>query len=190
MATEMMRCSACKGRGKRVVGGMESDCRSCDGDGKVAVATELCSLADIFPGIEKSFEVEPIHSVNSSEPKEVAEPVKKKEKKAEVELPEPLFPGYSDELIRAILEEGQMSGSAWKEKHKNNNEVFITLNGTIISEILDVRARASIREMYAMSRPAAPRKVDLSAAQDAAASSDAEYLKLVEQDKAKQKVKK
>ncbi len=207
MAVSMVRCKDCRGLGwKRGMGAIEKDCITCDATGKVeqksgcetisllpeAGKVELVSLEEIFPGvaaIAKEIEAEVVN-IEPIEPKvepeaiiESIEPIKKKE--IENDKPKPIFAGYSDALMVALLEEKSMAGPAWKQKHKNNNELFVTSNGQIIGEILDVRDRASIRELYAMSKPVAPRKVNLSAAQDMAASSDPQYMKYEKEMQAK-----
>ena len=177
----------------RGIGGLEKDCWGCDATGKVeqksgcktvdllpdATKIELVSLEDIFPGvteIAKEIEAEKIAAI---EPISAPEPI------IESIEPKAIFPGYSDELMTALLEEHSMAGPEWKQKYKNVKELFITRDGQIIGEILDVRSRASIREMYAQSKPAAPRKVDLAAMQDAVANVDAEYARYDKQEKAK-----
>lgn len=193
MAVSLVRCRACKGLGTtRGIGGIPRDCLVCDATGKVESKSgcetvehlpdlpkvELVSLEQIFPGVTA------IAEKMANEPVAI-QPQEVKEKEIKNNEPKPIFAGYSDSLMKAILEENLMSGPEWKQKHKNNNELFITQNDQIIGEILDVRDRASIRELYALSKPRAPRKVNLAASQDLAAKADPQYLKYEKEMKAK-----
>ena len=127
--------------------------------------TDTCTLADIFPGMKKRASV--ANNGRGSKKKELeAVDLKKK----------PIFEGYSDSLMEALLDEPKMPLIDWKKKHMRNNELFIIGkkergNDVIGQELLDLHMRNSIRLLYAQSKPIAPRRVNTLAAQDNAAKS-------------------
>jgi hypothetical protein len=83
----------------------------------------------------------------------------------------PIFSGYDDEFMRAILAEPSMTTEEWRAKYG------------LIAGGMDIRQRHEIRVMYAASKPIAPRSVDLKAAQDMTVAGDPEYKNYVQQEK-------
>jgi len=149
MSDNMVNCFKCKAQKKYVgIGGIERDCEACDGNGRVKKIT-LKPAASVV-AVEH---VEPVASV------------------ASVASDKPIFAGYDDELMRAVLDEPNMTTENWRLKY------------TGVSIATSVRERHSIREMYAQSQLVVDRKVNLSASQDAAIEDDADYKKFVADEK-------
>lgn len=184
------------------MGGLIKDCWTCDGSGKVervernieALVTGV-SINDEGSIVEGSIVgiCEPLKSVDNIPANKIEEiPVSQVEiieaiKKKEVEvagIKKPIFEGYSDALMVALLEENKMPLPKWKEKHKLNNELFISAldagsgQMVIVQELMDIGSRNVVRQMYAQSLPVAPRKVNNMAAQEdmAALSNDPDYV--------------
>lgn len=165
-----VNCVACSGKGKRVMGGMASNCRSCDGNGyklvneKPKKRTSSSQTSDHAP---KKADIAPIVEVKEPEIAKsapiVAEPIVKDvevDKKPDIisenvtNEPKVIFEGYDNAVMEAILAEGKMSSVDWKKKY------------TAISETYAVEDRQAIMLAYAKSRPVAPRKVDIMQSQD------------------------
>lgn len=182
MSVRKVRCSKCRGQKKYVgIGGITKDCIECDGTG--TVEQEMPKLVREIASPEPEPEPEP-----QPEPVKQAPPKKrpsraKSAKSAAVKAPDvkpevkpgPIFPGYDDEFMRAILDEPKMDPLAWAAKYKHVDRLFgMTITGHF-GELTTKVQRAGIRESYAMKTPMAPRVVDLSASQDAATKGDSEY---------------
>jgi hypothetical protein len=176
---DSVRCPTCRGYKKvNGIGGIERDCHKCSGKGTVApeavVVTQMAAAAT----------------------DEIVEAIKKKEpevspaKNAQLPVGDAIFPGYSNELMSALLDEPKLPLQEWKKKHMRNTELFVVAKDMrgqdqIVNELLDLHMRNSIRLLYAQSKPVAPRKVNAMAAQDMAARSDADYVRYEKQQKAK-----
>ncbi len=129
--------------------------------------TEVCSLEDIFPGVSKAMEeaTTKMAEVITKDLSESSEDFPKPTvtvKKKEPEIKQPIFNGYSDAMMEALIAESLMDSEEWKRKYPH-------VAG------MGVRERQSIMAMYAQSKPTAPRQVDLGKAQDGAVKGDPEY---------------
>lgn len=168
------------------IGGLWRDCWACEGKGTVAVSIAV-STAPVFtnPMVQGVVDTT-VESAIPSQPivaKEVA--VESVNKHESVE-PLCMFPGYSDAVMTAILDEPRMSIVDWKNKYRGVSELFVVEGGVVKAELIGLRDRQAIRLAYAQSRPAAPRKVDLMKSQDMVANRDADYMLHV---KAEEKLK-
>jgi hypothetical protein len=181
---QQVKCMRCRGLGQIAwLGGVMRDCPGCNGAGKV-------------PGIETKKEPEPIiptiePAANAAEdtvvPVEldviptvaIPTPLAEVPKQVDNKGREIIFPGYDNDLMEAVLAEPKMTTQEWKERYKR-------IAGVVE---MGLRERAAIREMYAMSKPPAPRKVDLMASQDKVAVGDPEYQKQLRKEQLKEKAK-
>jgi len=211
-----VRCNVCRGQ-KKVsgMGGITRDCRACSGTGEVD-APELITLTPVE--IESKVETVPFSQVlkemdvpNSvivemanAATNEVAAAINNKNKRSrsrrkpigavenitESVVPAPIFAGYSDALMTALLDEPKMPLQDWKKKYMRNNELFIIGKDgrgvdQIVGELLPLEHRNTIRLLYAQSKPVAPRKVNLKDMQDNMAAFDPDYARYEREQKAK-----
>ena len=185
MSTNRVRCFRCRGQKKYIgMGGIERDCEVCDATGTVKKislkpAAPVAEVEHVEPvaAAEVIEVIEVIETIASIEPNSVVDVQSEVQIQAitETHAPTvktgPIFAGYDDELMRAVLAEPTMTTENWRLKYAST------------SITTDVRQRHSIREMYAASQPIADRKVDLSASQDAAVNDDVDYKKFVANEK-------
>ncbi len=182
-------CPSCKGRGIFAgMGGIEKSCAACDGSGRV-----LKGAQEPKPAVEKKkaskSKAKEIETVTVTEAFEsMGVPIEVVQEAAAIK--EPIFSGYSDEFMEAILDEVAMEAMAWKKKYSHVTELFqfspITRQ---LEETISKVARNGIREAYALSKPRPPRQIDLQKYQDQVAESDAQYLSYKAHEKAKLEAK-
>lgn len=190
------RCPTCRGlKTVNGLGGLVKDCLACDGSGKVLasvlVANPVASntvapaeLVDHSEDARAKMDANPVvetvpFSQVLSEAGVPAGVIAEMAQAPVMTIPgQTMFPGYSDALMEAILAETGMAIPEWKNKFRGVSELFEIRNGQPV-ELIGVRERASIRELYGLSRPVAPRKVDVMASQDRVAAGDAEYQRQV-----------
>ncbi len=162
------------------MGGININCRICKGEGVIVVEpSELYKIVEAIPEA-----VEPVKAA----PVEVVEPVKKIKIDVPVEamvetLPLDLspivtdiFPGYSNDMMQALFDENKMDAIKWRQKYKGIKELF-KVSGALIDEVVSKVERNAIRELYARSKPVAPRVVDTLGMQDAGVGADKDYSK-------------
>jgi len=192
MSVDMIRCHRCRGQKEYAgIGGIVKKCEVCDGKGTVEkIALKAVKNSDI-EDVKKS-DTKPSVKTKRKAVKAEVETVSLKDVLSEVGVPDevteemfpedaeitmvtaapgPIFAGYDDEFMRAILAEPSMTTEAWRDKYG------------LIAGGMDIRQRHEIRVMYAASKPIAPRSVDLGKAQDMTAMSSPEYKAYAQQEK-------
>ena len=201
-----IRCGTCRGQKRLVgIGGIEKDCVTCDGTGQVNAPKLVVSVAPVAPVtvIEAEVIATPVTvtPVTKGKRKSRAKPKAmdiagvsvtqaSKSDAIFVELaplePEPIFPPYEDEFMRAILEELTMDPFAWADKYKHVTSLFgISKITNQPCELITKVQRANIRTDYAYSKPISPRTDAMKASQEAVAEKDGAYQNYVAQEKAR-----
>lgn len=188
----------CRGTGKTAgMGGIPRECRICDGEGKVLKAVE--SIQPIQAVAEKTTPktlepqaIEPIKAAPKSKAKkptpEPIEPITETMPGFE-EPKKPIFAGYDDDFMEAILSELSMEPAAWTRKYQHIKKLFsVDISGQI-GQVVSKVERNSIRLLYAQTQKIAPRKIDNMAMQDNVAAKDTDYLVYAAKDKAEQEEK-
>ena len=177
----MARCLTCKGLGKvSGMGGLQRDCKVCDGVGKV----EDKKPGDVLDDVYKSLDAKYVDAVDTPvKPVEETPEIVHEVKKKEVEAVETL-----DEITKACIEEPRMDPISWKNKYQHVEGLFCKsiITGQM-DEVISKVERAAIRTSYAMQTPAAPRKVNLNKAQDNAGKADPDYIAYQNKEKARLK---
>lgn len=200
MSAQKIRCSKCRGQKQYAgIGGVMKDCGVCNATGLVdyvelkvvKVEVVINDATPNSPVVEPIVEAAP--KKKKAKKKVAAEGDKCPEtadmatvsaefvppqpapvaQKQESGVKEPIFPGYPDELMEAVLAEPTMNSEDWRKAYP------------AIADSSDVRTRHGIRVMYAQSRVSAPRKVNLGAAQDSAIKGDPEVAAFEAKEKAR-----
>lgn len=167
--TDLVSCSYCNGKGKRSMGGIESDCRRCDGKGANApivviapisaepiiepvIAREVEILEQATSGYVQIGEIKPMEGVivTTSDA-----PIPNEDMFPDVVAPFVIHkePEVNPQL-QAALDETKMTKADWNTKY-----------GALMAGI-DPKMRNEMRTDYAKSKKLAPRKVNSMAAQE------------------------
>lgn len=185
-----IRCIKCRGQKSYAgIGGIYKKCEKCSGTGTIE------SEVVILPTVQIEETIEPIVKQKKSKQRKLEPitedlPFEEKEEVAQVldvtVEKKPIFPGYDDELMLAILDEPRMQALDWAKKYAHVKGLFCISPITgLQDELITKVQRASIRSMYGQRQTIAPRKVDLQRAQNEASKTDAEYAAFAMQERAR-----
>jgi hypothetical protein len=191
MSNSSTRCAKCKGQKKYAgLGGIFKDCEVCNATGKVDIETKAKKPKEAVK--KEEIRAPKIESISAEEMfKELGVPddvIDASLGKSKAAYKEPIFPGYSDELITAILDEPRMEALAWENKYKHVKELFgINVLTQKPDQLMTKVQRAGVRAAYGahVAQMNAPRAVDLSFAQNEAAKTDALHIAFEQREKSR-----
>lgn len=199
--TNKVRCQRCRGQKKYAgIGGVMKDCEVCDSTGFIerelkivpqpvvqesvqvpegaSVVEDESAASDTAVADEKDQDLSDVAELSATSDLGVAQGEKVVYVPVAPMQVGTILPGYDDEFMRAILAEPTMDAIKWAAAYKHVTQLFgINPMTKKWDELLSKVQRASIREMYAMSKPIKERRVDLGSQQDDAVKGDPEYKK-------------
>lgn len=195
MSTETVLCHTCRGlKEASGMGGIMKTCWTCKGKGRIVPPISTTQFAS-DESLKKAVNAQTMECVATvadialDATDEVAGSIKTKNKrKSRAKVKEPqtidMFPEPTvDALMQAILDEPRMTPEVWQATYKNVPRLFgINPVTGQFDEMISKVQRAAMRADYAAAQPRVKRKVNVSAAQDAAAEGDVYYAAFKEKE--------